>query len=505
MVPLFGSLKHTIFPTAATKTLIKATMFSTVRIAARRGILRGGTVAVSSAHMPQQIFIGFRTQSTGFRTQFELQHKSVRYGSTSAQGMWDSIKGMFGLSSGSGNSVGDVAGKASDAVSQAAEPITSPSGQTVAERVAEKASETAANVADGAKEAVGSVDPSSAANSIPFDTTLGFDTPDAVQAATDAASQISTSLTPDQLGYLHSVGLVDGWWPSDMFQEALELVHVFTGMPWWVTISVTTIVIRVLIFPLFVRSSDTTAKSQKIMPLTNKIRGEISQATRRGDQRMQQIKTFQLKELNKRYGIRYRDMFISPVVQMAFAMGAFFGVREMANLPIDTFNTGGALWFADLTAADPYVGLQIISACLYAGSFLLGGETAMSQTSATMKKVFVVLPFASILFTWNLSAGVMVYLTANGVCSVIQSRLLRSPGFRKWAKIAPLTAKNQTNPFAANPGEKKKGMFDKMTQGWDDMKNNSKVRVEMQEKADQATKLLKKRAQSSRVIIKGRK
>lgn len=480
-------------------------MFSTVRLVARRSISRSGPLTLSSACMSQQIILGVRTPKMGFQPQFKLQHRSVRYGSTSAQSTWDSIKGLFGISSGNGNSVGDVAEKTSETVSQASDLTASAPAQTVAEKVAEQASETASNVADGAAEAAGSVDASNVANSVPFDTTLGFDTPDAVQTATDTVSQIGSSLTPDQLGYLHSVGLVDAWWPSDLIQEALELVHVFTGMPWWLTITVTTVAIRVLIFPLFVRSSDTTAKSQKIMPLTNKIRADISQATRTGDQRMQQIKTFQLKELNKRYGIRYRDMFISPVVQMAFAMGAFFGVREMANLPIDTFNTGGALWFTDLTAADPYVGLQIISACLYAGSFLLGGDTAMAQTSATMKKVFVVLPFASIIFTWNLSAGVMVYLTANGVCSVVQSRLLRSPEFRKWAKIAPLTLKKQTNPFAATPGEKQKGMFDKLTQGWDDMKNNSKVRVEMQEKADRATQLLRKRAQSSHVIIKKKK
>ncbi|VEU20598.1 DEKNAAC101514 [Brettanomyces naardenensis] len=368
------------------------------------------------------------------------------------------------------------------------------------------------NSTDAAKEAVNSESVSQAvkdalnSTSSKFDTTLGFD-PDTVVAngtssVTDAVSHV-TDLTSDQLGYLHSVGLVDGWYPSDIMQEALELVHVFSGMPWWLTITLTTIGIRLLLFPLFMKSSNTMAKSQLIMPQTKRLRNEINTAVSRGDQRMQQIKMFQLKQLNKKYGIKYRDMFISPVIQMTFAMGAFFGVREMANLPVEGFSNGGSMWFTDLTAADPYIGLQLISACLYAASFKWGGETAVAQYGPKMKKIFMALPFVSVLFTWNLSAGVMVYLTANGLCSIVQSRLLRSDEFRKWAKMAPLNM--QKAEAAAADEEKSKGMMGNLTQQWDDMKTNASIRTDMEEKANKAIALQKKKARSSRVIIKKRR
>ena len=41
-------------------------------------------------------------------------------------------------------------------------------------------------------------------------------------------------------------------------------------------------------------------------------------------------------------------------------------VRAMSKLPVESFHTGGALWFQDLTITDPYYILPLIStATLY--------------------------------------------------------------------------------------------------------------------------------------------
>ena len=43
-------------------------------------------------------------------------------------------------------------------------------------------------------------------------------------------------------------------------------------------------------------------------------------------------------------------------------MSTFFGIRNMCDLPVESFRTGGALWFQDLTITDPFFILPIISA-----------------------------------------------------------------------------------------------------------------------------------------------
>lgn len=309
----------------------------------------------------------------------------------------------------------------------------------------------------------------------------------------------NTTLSSDQLGYLKSVGLVDGWWPSDIIQQVLEYVHVFSGLPWWATIAVSTIGFRVLLFPLFMKSSDTMARSQSIMPQTKQLRKEMTQAMSTGDRALQQRKQTELSVLNRKHGVKYSRMFLSPVTQMVYSVGSFFGIREMANLPVDGLATQGTLWFENLANPDPYIGLHLISAALYSISFKYGGDTGNAQFGGKMKKVFMVLPFASIAFTWNFSAAVMVYFSANGLFSIVQSQLLRNPAFRRKTGMFPLPTKEQ---LAQNP---QKGMFDNFNETWKEMQQNNKVRAEREEEAMKGVELARQRANSNRVIVKAKK
>ncbi|KAG0682039.1 Mitochondrial inner membrane protein oxa1 [Pichia californica] len=309
----------------------------------------------------------------------------------------------------------------------------------------------------------------------------------------------NTTLTSDQWGYLKSVGLVDGWWPSDIIQQVLEAVHVFSGLPWWATIAVTTVAFRVMLFPLFMKSSDTMARSQAIMPETKKLRKEMTTAMSTGDRALQQRKQMELSLLNKKNGVKYSRMFLSPVTQMVYSVGSFFGIREMSNLPIEGLTTQGTLWFQDLAAADPYIGLQLISASLYSIAFKFGGDTGNAQFGGPMKKIFMILPFASIAFTWNMSAAVMVYFSANGLCSIVQSQLLRNATFRNKVGMFPLPTKAQ---LESNP---QKGMFDNFNDTWKEMQQNNKVRAEREEEAMKGVELARKQATSNRVVVKSKK
>jgi len=113
-----------------------------------------------------------------------------------------------------------------------------------------------------------------------------------------------------------------------------------------------------------------------------------------------------------------------------------------------------------------------------------------------MKKAFMIMPFASILFSWNMSAAVMVYFSANGLCSIVQSQLLRNAAIRKKVGMFPLPSKEQ---LAAQP---QKGMFDNFNETWKDMQTNNKVRAQRDEEAMKGVEMARKKATSNRVIIK---
>ena len=51
---------------------------------------------------------------------------------------------------------------------------------------------------------------------------------------------------------------------------------------------------------------------------------------------------------------------LTIIAQLPVFVTFFFGIKGMANLPVESFKTGGYLWFQDLTLCDPYFVLPII-------------------------------------------------------------------------------------------------------------------------------------------------
>lgn len=51
---------------------------------------------------------------------------------------------------------------------------------------------------------------------------------------------------------------------------------------------------------------------------------------------------------------------LAPLVQIPLFVSFFLALRKMAYLPVESFKTGGYLWFQDLTAFDPYFVLPVI-------------------------------------------------------------------------------------------------------------------------------------------------
>lgn len=253
-------------------------------------------------------------------------------------------------------------------------------------------------------------------------------------AAVDAAVP-ATELHSDQIGYLLSIGLGDGWGPTALIENFLEITHVYTGLPWWATIAASTFIIRAAMVPIYVKSSANMAKMSKVKPQLDKLMDEI----RNGDNEDKMLAMRKRSKLFKEYGIKTSHSFL-PMLQLPVAYGFFQATRKMADYPVEGFTTQGAYWFQDLTQVDPYLGLQIISALVVTGMIRMGGETGAQAMNPMVKKVMTWMPIASILVTQNFRAAVLVYFAANAIFSVIQTTILKNKHFRKFAKLPPIEA-----------------------------------------------------------------
>ena len=66
-------------------------------------------------------------------------------------------------------------------------------------------------------------------------------------------------------------------------QNAVEFFHVSLGMPWYSSIILIAVIIRVCLFPITVASQKNAAKMKKIAPLTARLREKLEEAKRTGD------------------------------------------------------------------------------------------------------------------------------------------------------------------------------------------------------------------------------
>lgn len=270
------------------------------------------------------------------------------------------------------------------------------------------------------------------------------------QSTTPTSSEISTTLPDfsavnnaveaslpllhsDQIGYLESIGLADGWGPTSILEHVLEYTHVYTGLPWWGTIIASTFLVRTIMFPVYVKSSANMAKMLKVKPVLDKLMDEM----RNGDTEERMVAMKQRSKLYKDHGIKTAHSLL-PALQLPVAYGFFQAARRMANHPVEGFQNQGAFWFPDLSQVDPYCGLQVLTAFVVTGMIRSGGETGAQTMNPMFKKTMTWLPFLSILVTQNMSAAVVLYFAANSIFSLIQSLVLKNRHFRKWAKIPPI-------------------------------------------------------------------
>ena len=83
----------------------------------------------------------------------------------------------------------------------------------------------------------------------------------------------------------------------------------------------------------------------------------------------------------------------------------FVGLRGMANLPVESMTWGGLAWFSDLSVADPYYVLPVLtSATMYLQLHLATEGASFNQVGPMGRMALRVMPVFLMLFTMNFPA-----------------------------------------------------------------------------------------------------
>lgn len=296
-------------------------------------------------------------------------------------------------------------------------------------------------------------------------------------SASEKITDVISNVPVDQIGYFQSVGIAQSWWwPPGFFQHVFEMTHVYTGLPWWATIGIVTVALRGAMFPFYMKASNATAKMQQVKPELNRLMREYNTSD---DPLDAQKILMDRRNLMLKHDIKTRQL-MYPILGVPFFIGIFSALNGMAKVPVHGLMDQGLFWFHNLAATDPYLGLQVLTASLYALTFKLGGETGSNTLSPAMQKVFTWLPFVAVPMTMGLPAASCYYFLLNGAISIGQTVAFKNAWFRRKTGMAPML------PPPVDPNETT-GIMDSLRQTYE----KTKARAEKAQREAAREALLK--------------
>ncbi|KAK9768870.1 hypothetical protein K7432_000101 [Basidiobolus ranarum] len=292
-------------------------------------------------------------------------------------------------------------------------------------------------------------------------TTSIVDTSDSGSFLTSVADTMDTSAIVDaamKVGDLKAMGLVNNS-PVGLIQAALEFIHVSTGIPWWGTIVATTLLIRLALFPLVIKLQRNAATLHNIKPEMDHLTMQLNKAKAEGDTAAIGQYSQEFRGLFEKHQANPFKMLALPLMQAPVMLSFFFALRDMAQLPVPQFQTGGTAWFTDLTLADPYYILPALSGLGFLAILELGSEagTNAGQTKQ-LKWLFRFMAVAMVPVTANFASSIFVYWVTSNLFSVGQVLSLKSPAIRKAFNIPIL----KQHKVIASPANKTSGKAKKI-------------------------------------------
>ncbi|KAJ1455694.1 60Kd inner membrane protein-domain-containing protein [Pelagophyceae sp. CCMP2097] len=264
---------------------------------------------------------------------------------------------------------------------------------------------------------------------------------EASSAAADAAILAADASTLATDVAMEAVKVL-GNWPSDYAIRGIDLVGSELGIPIGCAIVLTTVAIRLALFPISILSMKQTALMSKAKPDIELIQERMkADETSGSDPRKQSMYARQMQAVLTKYSLKPWLIFVFPLLQLPIFTSMFFGLQRIGD-HVPATAQGGALWFTDLTVMDPYFVMPFACSALFLCMIELGadGMAAQGKSQQQMFKwVMRGLAVVMVPMTYSFPASVFCYwLTANSFSLAQTLMLNKVPGVREALGIPKL-------------------------------------------------------------------
>jgi YidC/Oxa1 family membrane protein insertase len=219
--------------------------------------------------------------------------------------------------------------------------------------------------------------------------------------------------------------------------EAIESVHNFIGVPYWEAIIISTIALRVLLLPIVIKTAQGSARLAKVRPLLHNLTEAMNKDPNTAtDQNVRMRYQKEMQNLFLKHKVNPIQVMMWPMFQFPIFIACFMGLRDMGTY-FPGFATGGAFWFTDLSAADPFYIFPLLNSMSFLAMIELGSDgVQMEQKQAeTFKMVMRGLAVIMVPLTLSMNQGLFVYWCTNNSLSIIQGLALKNPKVKKFLNI----------------------------------------------------------------------
>jgi YidC/Oxa1 family membrane protein insertase len=182
------------------------------------------------------------------------------------------------------------------------------------------------------------------------------------------------------------------------------------GAPWWLAIVMLTIVVRTLLFPITYRQVKSMRRMQDLKPDMDRIRTEYKDDVQK--QREEMAKLYQERQVNPLGGC------LPIFIQLPIFLVLYYTIRHFDTL--ESFRTGGLLWFQDLTQPDHLFILPV----LYVLTMMASQELTIRNTATQQKQVMRFLPIIFGVFLARFPAGLFVYWVTSNLITFAQNYVI---------------------------------------------------------------------------------
>jgi len=237
-----------------------------------------------------------------------------------------------------------------------------------------------------------------------------------------------------------NIPAVPGWQQFvDLLKFSLVEINHLVGNP-GLAIIIFTLIVKILTFPLILKSFRSMREMQRIQPLIKEVNKQY-----KDDKAKQQSEMMRIYQV---HGVNPAGSCLPMIIQMPIMLALYSALNDLVRNNHDF--TTPFLWVGTLAIADPFHIWPVLSGIVQFLSNRMaqayGSNKNTDPQTAMMNRIMQFLPLYLIVIYLNLPAGMVIYWTFSALFSAMQTYFINGfgtlpdvPGF-SWLPRRPLPA-----------------------------------------------------------------